>query len=311
MKSKKTISIIIPVYNEIDVLPNFFDELFNIINRIKFYNFQLLIINDGSNDESLNYLKSLKLKNNNISIIDFSKNFGKEAALTAGVDNAIGEAVIPIDCDLQDPPSLILELIREWEKGFDIVEARRIDRNNDTIFKKVTANFFHSLLNLLTNNVISKNVGDYRLISKEVILQIKKLKERNRYMKGLLSWPGFNKTYVEYKRLKRSAGKSKFNLFKLFQLALDGITSFSVIPLKAISLFGIVGALTSIIFSIIILFQKFFLSSLISGYAFLIMILLFFGSLQLISLGIIGEYIGKIYFEVKQRPIYIIKKFYK
>jgi len=311
MKSKKTISIIIPVYNEIDVLPNFFDELFNIINRIKFYNFQLLIINDGSNDESLNYLKSLKLKNNNISIIDFSKNFGKEAALTAGIDNAIGEAVIPIDCDLQDPPSLILELIREWEKGFDIVEARRIDRNNDTIFKKVTANFFHSLLNLLTNNVISKNVGDYRLISKEVILQIKKLKERNRYMKGLLSWPGFNKTYVEYKRLKRSAGKSKFNLFKLFQLALDGITSFSVIPLKAISLFGIVGALTSIIFSIIILFQKFFLSSLISGYAFLIMILLFFGSLQLISLGIIGEYIGKIYFEVKQRPIYIIKKFYK
>lgn len=311
MKSKKTISIIIPVYNEIDVLPNFFNELFDIINRIKFYNFQLLIINDGSNDESLNFLKSLKLKNNNISIIDFSKNFGKEAALTAGIDNAIGEAVIPIDCDLQDPPSLILELIKEWEKGFDIVEAKRIDRKNDTIFKKITANIFHSLLNLLTNNEISKDVGDYRLINKQVILQIKKLNERNRYMKGLLSWPGFNKTYVEYKRLKRSAGKSKFNLFKLIQLALDGITSFSVMPLKAITFLGLFGVLASIIFSIIILFQNFFLNSFISGYAFLIMILLFFGSLQLLSLGIIGEYIGKIYFEVKKRPIYIIKKFYK
>ena len=311
MKSKKIISIIIPIYNEIDVLPDFFKELFYVIKNINFYKFEFIIINDGSNDGSLEFIKSLRLKNNNISILDFSRNFGKEAALTAGLDHSMGDAVIPIDCDLQDPPNLIVDMINKWELGFDIVEAKRIDRNNDSIFKKISAIFFYNLLNLLSKNNISNNVGDYRLIDKEVVSHIKKLDERNRYMKGLLNWPGFNKSFVEYKRLKRFAGESKFNFIRLFQLAIDGITSFSVVPLKIISLFGLFGFVTSIIFIIIILFQKFFLNNLISGYAFLVLVLLFFGSLQLLSLGIIGEYIGKIYFEVKKRPIYIIKKYYK
>lgn len=308
----KIISIIVPIFNEIDTLPFFFERLIKVINNNKNYIFEIVIINDGSYDESLSYIIKLNEQYKNIVIVDLSRNFGKEAALTAGIDTAIGDAVIPIDSDLQDPPELISKLIEKWENNnFDIIEAKRIDRKSDSFFKKISSALFYSLLNLISKNKISNNVGDFRLVSREVVNSIKKLNERNRYMKGILSWPGFQKSFIEYKRDKRVAGKTKFSFFKLLHLAIDGITSFSIAPLKIITFLGFVGLIISLIFAIIILFQKFFLNNLVTGYAFLILIILFFSSVQLLSLGVMGEYIGKIYFEVKRRPIYIIKKIYK
>ncbi len=307
----KIISIVIPVYNEKDALPNFFNRLFPVLTNLDKYTFEIIVVNDGSTDETLKLVTNLKKENNNIIILDLSKNFGKEAALTAGLDISKGEAVIPIDCDLQDPPELISKMLIKWEKGYDIIEAKRIDRKSDTIFKKLSANIFYKFLNLLTANKITHNVGDFRLMNRTVIDNIKSLEEKNRFMKGLFAWPGFKVGSIEYKREKRVSGKSKFKFFKLMQLAIDGITSFSIIPLKIISLLGLIGVFISIIFTIIILFQKIYLENFITGYAFLLITILFFGSVQLLSLGIIGEYIGKIYFEVKKRPIYIIKKIYK
>ena len=304
---KKKITIVVPIYNESEALPLFFTSLIKTINLINDYTFEILIIDDGSTDDSLNYLKERIKEDVRIVVYELSRNFGKEAALTAGLDLAKGDAVIPIDVDLQDPPDLIELMIRKWEGKYDVVLAKRINRNQDSFFKKLSANFFYFLLNLLTNNNSYFNVGDYRLMDRAVVESVKNLKEKNRFMKGLLSWPGFKVAEIEYVRGRRVAGKSKFNFFKLFFLALEGITSFSTVPLKIFTLIGFAGLIFSSAFSIIIVIQKFFLGQLVEGYAFLSMIMLFFGSLQLLGIGILGEYIGKIYLETKGRPIYIVK----
>ncbi len=306
----KVISIIIPVYNEKEVLPIFLNRLIPILEKSDNYKFEIIFVNDGSSDETLAYLTNLKHQYNNLIVVDLSRNFGKEAALTAGIDISTGDAVIPIDSDLQDPPELITEMIHKWEKGFDVIEAKRIERKTDNFFKQYSAKIFYYVLNSLSKHNISQNVGDFRLMSRNVVDSVKKLEEKNRFMKGLFSWPGFKLDYIEFKREKRNAGKTKFNIFKLFQLAIDGITSFSIVPLKIITLLGLFGTLISFVFSIVIIFQKIFVEDFVIGYAFLIIIILFFGSIQLLSIGVIGEYVGKIYFEVKKRPIYIIKKIY-
>ncbi len=311
MKSKKTISIVVPIYNELAVLPIFFERLVSVIRSLNKYDFEVIIVNDGSSDGSYEYLLKKKTEYSNIVIVDLSRNFGKEAALTAGIDVSVGDALIPIDCDLQDPPELIRDLILQWESGFEVVEAKRSERNVDSFFKKYSANFFYFVMNYLNQGKITGNVGDFRIIDKKVVESIKLLDERNRYMKGILSWPGFKKTYINYTREKRASGKTKFNFIQLFNLSLDGMTSFSTFPLKLISFLGFFGVLVSMIFAIKILLQKIFLENFISGYAFLVITILFLGSIQLLSLGIIGEYIGKIYFEVKRRPIYIINKIHK
>ena len=282
----------------------------NIVEELNEYNFEIIFIDDGSTDNSLVFLKEKAKENKNIIVLELSRNFGKEAALTAGIDMAVGSAIIPIDVDLQDPPILIKKMIKQWESGSDVVLAKRENRSNENFLKRISASFFYKIYSFFVGNSKISNVGDFRLIDKRVVDNIKNLKEKNRYMKGLLSWPGFSSAEIPYTRNKRKAGKSKFTFLKLLNLGFEGVTSFSVLPLKFFTFIGFVGIIFSFFFAIIILLQKIFYENFIEGYAFLILLILFFGSLQLLGIGILGEYIGKIYIETKNRPIYIIKNRY-
>ncbi len=308
--TNKKISIIAPFFNEEESLPIFLEEVLNIIEELVEYNFEIIFIDDGSTDNSLVFLKEKAKENKNIIVLELSRNFGKEAALTAGIDMAVGSAIIPIDVDLQDPPILIKKMIKQWESGSDVVLAKRENRSNENFLKRISASFFYKIYSFFVGNSKISNVGDFRLIDKRVVDNIKNLKEKNRYMKGLLSWPGFSSTEIPYTRNKRKAGKSKFTFLKLLNLGFEGVTSFSVLPLKFFTFIGFVGIIFSFFFAIIILFQKIFYENFIEGYAFLILLILFFGSFQLLGIGILGEYIGKIYIETKNRPIYIIKNRY-
>ncbi len=306
----KKISIIAPFFNEEESLPVFLKEINKVLNKAKEYNFEIVFVDDGSNDNGLKSLLNLSKDKKNIIILEFSRNFGKEAALTAGIDIATGDAIIPIDVDLQDPPELILDMIKKWKEGAEIVLAKRINRKNESFLKRISANSFYKIYSLFVGNAQSSNVGDFRLIDRKVVDNIKKLNEKNRYMKGLLNWPGYDSEEIFYKRQKRLTGKSKFTLLKLLNLGFEGLTSFSILPLKFFTFIGFLGIIFSTFFSIIILFQKLFYGDFIQGYAFMILIILFFGSLQLLGIGILGEYIGKTYIETKNRPIYIIKNKY-
>ena len=308
--TNKKISIIAPFFNEEESLPIFLEEVLNIIEELVEYNFEIIFIDDGSTDNSLVFLKEKAKENKNIIVLELSRNFGKEAALTAGIDMAIGSAIIPIDVDLQDPPILIKKMIKQWESGSDVVLAKRENRLNENFLKRISASFFYKIYSFFVGNSKISNVGDFRLIDKRVVDNIKNLKEKNRYMKGLLSWPGFSSAEIPYTRNKRKAGKSKFTFLKLLNLGFEGVTSFSILPLKFFTTIGFIGIIFSFFFAIIILFQKIFYENFIEGYAFLILLILFFGSFQLLGIGILGEYIGKIYIETKNRPIYIIKNRY-
>lgn len=310
MSTSKIISIIVPFFNEEESLPIFLDEIYKVDDQATNYNFEIIFIDDGSTDNGLNFLKKIAKNNKNIIILELSRNFGKEAALTAGIDIAIGSAIIPIDVDLQDPPNLINDMIKKWESGFDIVLAKRNNRLNENLLKRLSASFFYKIYTLFVGDSKNSNVGDFRLIDRKVIDNIKNLKEKNRYMKGLLSWPGFSTSEITYTRNKRKAGKTKFTFLKLLNLGFEGITSFSILPLKFFTFIGFTGIVLSVLFAIIILLQKLLYDNFIEGYAFLILLILFFGSLQLFGIGILGEYIGKIYIETKNRPIYIIKNRY-
>ena len=308
--TNKKISIIAPFFNEEESLPIFLEEVLNIVEELVEYNFEIIFIDDGSTDNSLVFLKEKAKENKNIIVLELSRNFGKEAALTAGIDMAIGSAIIPIDVDLQDPPILIKKMIKQWESGSDVVLAKRENRSNENFLKRISASFFYKIYSFFVGNSKISNVGDFSLIDKRVVDNIKNLKEKNRYMKGLLSWPGFSSTEIPYTRNKRKAGKSKFTFLKLLNLGFEGVTSFSVLPLKFFTFIGFIGIIFSFFFAIIILLQKIFYENFIEGYAFLILLILFFGSFQLLGIGILGEYIGKIYIETKNRPIYIIKNRY-
>ena len=308
--TNKKISIIAPFFNEEESLPIFLEEVLNIVEEITLYNFEIIFIDDGSTDNSLVFLKEKAKENKNIIVLELSRNFGKEAALTAGIDIAVGSAIIPIDVDLQDPPNLIKKMIKKWKSGSDVVLAKRENRLNENFLKRISASFFYKIYSFFVGNSKISNVGDFRLIDKRVVDNIKNLKEKNRYMKGLLSWPGFSSAEIPYTRNKRKAGKSKFTFLKLLNLGFEGVTSFSVLPLKFFTFIGFIGIIFSFFFAIIIMFQKIFYENFIEGYAFLILLILFFGSLQLLGIGILGEYIGKIYIETKNRPIYIIKNRY-
>ena len=308
--TNKKISIIAPFFNEEESLPIFLEEVLNIVEELVEYNFEIIFIDDGSTDNSLVFLKEKAKENKNIIVLELSRNFGKEAALTAGIDIAVGSAIIPIDVDLQDPPNLIKKMIKKWESGSDVVLAKRENRLNENFLKRISASFFYKIYSFFVGNSKISNVGDFRLIDKRVVDNIKNLKEKNRYMKGLLSWPGFSSAEIPYTRNKRKAGKSKFTFLKLLNLGFEGVTSFSVLPLKFFTFIGFIGIIFSFFFTIIILLQKIFYENFIEGYAFLILLILFFGSLQLLGIGILGEYIGKIYIETKNRPIYIIKNRY-
>ena len=256
--TNKKISIIAPFFNEEESLPIFLEEVLNIVKELVGYNFEIIFIDDGSTDNSLVFLKEKAKENKNIIVLELSRNFGKEAALTAGIDMAVGSAIIPIDVDLQDPPILIKKMIKQWESGSDVVLAKRENRLNENFLKRISASFFYKIYSFFVGNSKISNVGDFRLIDKRVVDNIKNLKEKNRYMKGLLSWPGFSSVEIPYTRNKRKAGKSKFTFLKLLNLGFEGVTSFSILPLKFFTTIGFIGIIFSLFFAIIILIQKIF-----------------------------------------------------
>jgi polyisoprenyl-phosphate glycosyltransferase len=307
------ISIICPFYNEEKVVPLFFTELLKAIGAIS-DEIEIVCINDGSTDQTLQRIMEQKEKlspNIKIRVLDLSRNFGKEAALTAGIDYAQGDAVIPIDTDLQDPPQLIPELVKKWREGFEVVLAKRYDRTSDTWLKRNTAQWFYKFHNKVSSTPIPENVGDFRLLSRAAVEALKQLPERERFMKGLFNWIGFKTTEIHYSRAPRPAGNSKFAAWQLWNLALDGITSFSTVPLKIWTYIGMFISLLSFIYANFIIVRTLIFGIDIPGYASLLVVILFLGGLQLIGTGMLGEYIGRIYLESKRRPIYIIQKIYQ
>lgn len=303
-----TVSIIAPFFNEADGVATFYVELCSVIDKLSEVNFEIICIDDGSTDSTLDQLVATADKDARFVVIELSRNFGKESALTAGLDAAKGDAVIPIDADLQDPPKLIPAMIRAWREGAEMVLAKRTDRSSDALLKRETAKFFYRLHNQFSTIKIPKNVGDFRLMDRVVVDALKQLPESHRFMKGLFAWVGFKTVTIEYVREPRHVGKSKFSGWKLWNFALEGFTSFSTAPLKFWTYVGSFGAISTFIFALVTVFKTLVFGIDVPGYASLLVAILFFGSLQLISVGILGEYIGRIYAETKNRPVYLIRK---
>jgi polyisoprenyl-phosphate glycosyltransferase len=304
-----TISLVCPLYNEFDMVNLFLQEVNTILAELN-ESYEIICVNDGSTDNSLLALLQAKKIYPELRIINLSRNFGKEAALTAGLDKAVGEVIIPIDADLQDPPELIKDFIQKWKEGFDVVLAKRVDRDSDSFAKKTTAQLFYKINNKISDTKLPYNVGDYRLITKKVLKAIQQLPENQRFMKGVFAWVGFNSTTIEYKRDYRKAGKTKFHSWRLWNLALEGITSFSTAPLKICLYIGLVIAFLSFSYGSFIVLRTIIMGIDLPGYASLLTTILFLGGVQLIGIGVLGEYIGRMYMEAKQRPIYIIENEY-
>jgi glycosyltransferase involved in cell wall biosynthesis len=307
---RKKVSIITPFYNEGEGIDYFYESLSKVLNEISDLDFEVVCIDDGSHDNTLDKLISLTEKDSRFQVVELSRNFGKEAALTSGIDVATGDAVIPIDADLQDPPELIQEMIEQWKQGAEVVLARRVDRSSDSFFKRGTSSIFYRVHNHLSSIQLPENVGDFRLMDRIVVEGLKQLPERHRFMKGLFAWVGFETVTLDYVRDPRKAGSTKFSGLKLWNFALEGFTSFSTIPLKLWTYIGGIGALVTFFYASFIIVRTIIYGIDIPGYASLLVVVLFFGSLQLISVGILGEYIGRIYMETKNRPVYLIKKRY-
>jgi len=306
MSNKPTISIVCPCYNEEEVIDIFLETITPILNRSGL-SYEIIFINDGSKDDTLNIIKIAKSKYNQIRIINFARNFGKESALTAGLDFSLGEVIIPIDVDLQDPPELILEFLEKWKEGYDVVLAKRVNRDSDSFFKRKSAELFYRLHNKISHISIPNNVGDYRLMTRRVVDAIKLLPENQRFMKGIFAWVGYKTTTVEYTREVRVAGETSFNGWKLWNFALDGITSFSTVPLRIWLYIGMSISFLSFIFGATIIVKTLIYGIDLPGYASMLTIILFLGGIQLMGIGILGEYLGRIYNEAKNRPIYIIE----
>lgn len=302
------LSIVVCVYNEAPVLNVFFQRLFPVLESITQGDYEIICVDDGSTDESLTILMQMMTANPRIRLIELSRNFGKEAALTAGIDHAFGKAVIPIDADLQDPPELIHKMFAEWQSGADVVLAQRSNRDSDSIFKRQSSKWFYRLYNSLSKTPMPDNVGDFRLLDQSVVHAIRKLPERQRFMKGIFAWVGFKTVTIPYTREARAEGVSKFTGWKLWNFALEGITSFTTLPLRVWTYVGLIGASLSALYACIIIMRTLIHGVDVPGYASLLVAVLFMGSLQLVSIGLIGEYIGRVYVESKQRPIYIIRR---
>ncbi|EOG8149115.1 glycosyltransferase family 2 protein [Citrobacter werkmanii] len=301
------ISLIVPVFNEEDTIPIFYNTVRG-QEELKKYDVEIVFINDGSKDATESIINALAVSDKLVVPISFTRNFGKEPAIFAGLERSSGEAVIPIDVDLQDPIEIIPLMVDKWLAGADIVLAKRADRSTDGKLKRKTAEWFYKLHNKISDPKIEENVGDFRLMSRDVVDNIKLMPERNLFMKGVLSWVGGSTDVVEYTRAGRIAGKSKFNGWKLWNLALEGITSFSTFPLRIWTYIGFFVAAVSFLFGAWMIIDKIFWGNPVAGYPSIIVSILFLGGIQLIGIGVLGEYIGRIYIETKQRPRYIVKK---
>lgn len=302
------ISIIIPVYNEEQVLPLFHTRLGRVLDTIQ-QKTEIIYINDGSKDHSLSILRTLQRNDQRVAFLNLSRNFGKEAAMTAGLDYARGDAVIIIDADLQDPPELIPSFIQEWQQGYDMVYGQRLSRDGETRLKKFTAFAFYRVIRSLSNVEIPNDTGDFRLLSRRAVEALRQLQEQNRFMKGMFAWIGFPHKAVKYHRDPRQAGATKWNYWRLWNFALEGITSFSDIPLKIASYLGLLLACFAFGYGGIIIAKTLMFGDPVPGYPSLMTVILFLGGIQLIALGIIGEYLGRLFIESKKRPLYFVQEY--
>lgn len=298
-------SIIVPMYNEEEVIEVTYQRLTTVMKQTQ-EAYELVFVNDGSRDRTVEIVEELCNQDQHVKLINFSRNFGHQIAISAGMDYAQGQAIVVIDADLQDPPEVILEMIWKWKQGYDVVYGKRLKRNGETVFKKVTAKLFYRLLRNLTSVDIPVDTGDFRLLDRKVCDVLRELKEKNRFVRGLVSWVGFKQTSVEYERDERLAGETKYPLKKMIRFALDGITSFSYKPLKLATYLGFTLSFVSFIYLLIVLYQKLFTSTTIVGWSSILAVNLLFNGIMLMILGVMGEYIGRIYDESKNRPLYIV-----
>jgi glycosyltransferase involved in cell wall biosynthesis len=303
------ISLIVPVFNEQDMIEIFLDKTSSVMENAGF-DYEYLFINDGSTDSTLARLIGFSAANPRIRVINLSRNFGKEAGMTAGIDHVRGNVLVPIDVDLQDPPELIPKFVKKWREGYDVVYGVRTSRDEDSMIKRASAGWFYRLFNRLSSIPIPDNAGDFRLIDERATAVLRQINERSRFMKGLFSWVGFYSIGIPYSRPARAAGETKWNLRKLWNFALDGIFSFSTVPLRIWSYVGMVVSLIALLYASFIVIRTVLFGIDLPGYASLLTVVLFLGGIQLLSLGIIGEYLGRLFIEVKQRPVYIIEGIY-
>lgn len=306
---REKLSIIIPMYNEEEVLLFLYKRLVSLGEKIEGYDIEFLFVNDGSKDKSLEIIKDLKKNDDRVCYLNLSRNFGKEVAMGAAFDYVTGDAVAIIDADLQDPPELILEMLKYYEKGYDDVYAKRKSRKGETWLKRFTSKAFYTVLQKVSNVPIQKDTGDFRLLSKRAVEALKSFPEKQRYTKGMFSLIGFKKIAIEFDRDSRVAGETKWNYFKLIDLAIEGITSFTIAPLRVATIMGIITAFLAFIYTVFIVVRTFIYGIDVPGYASLICVILLMGGIQLISLGVIGEYLGMVFVEVKNRPLYFIEEY--
>ena len=303
------ITILIPCYNEQAVLRQLWERLNAVLLEITSCTFEVLFVNDGSNDETINIIKSVADLNNQVSYIDLSRNFGKELAMIAGLDYATGDAVIIMDADLQHPPELIPAMIHYWQQGYDDVYAKRRKRTGENFLKRWAANTFYSFLQKITTIKIQENVGDFRLIDRRCIEAIKLMRETQRYTKGMFSWIGYNKKELIYDSALRAAGETKWSILKLINLAIEGITSFTTFPLRISSIMGVLISFFAFAYMAWIIFNTLMFGDQVQGFPTLVSVVLFLGGIQLIFLGVIGEYLGRVFNETKRRPLYLVNEY--
>lgn len=308
-EKKKLITILVPAYNEQEVLHLLYDRLVKLMNENTGYDFEILLVNDGSKDKTFEIMQELREKDKRFCYLNLSRNFGKETAMIAGLDYCNGDAVVIIDADLQDPPELIPEMIKYWEEGYDDVYAKRKSREGETWLKKFTSKMYYKVLQGFTRIEIQKDTGDFRLLDRRCVEALKSMRENQRYTKGLFSIIGYNKKEILYDRAPRAAGQTKWNYGKLIDLSIDGITSFTTSPLRWAAILGIMISGVAFIYMIYIIIKTLATGIDVPGYASLMVVILFLGGIQLIFLGIIGEYLGRTFNESKHRPLYFIERY--
>lgn len=305
----KKVTILIPCYNEEQSLPLLYQELSSLIDSHQEYDWEILFVNDGSKDNTIYLIKQLSHQDHRIAYVDLSRNFGKEAAMLAGFDYATGDCMVIMDADLQHPPHLIPEMLKYWEEGYDDVYAKRTTRGKESWLRKNLSLLYYKLLQKTTRVEILQNVGDFRLLDRKCIDTLKQLRESERYTKGMFCWIGFNKKEIEFEQGDRVAGQTSWNYLGLFNLAIEGITSFTIAPLRLSTMIGVIVSLIAFIYMCVIITKTLIWGEDVQGFPTLMVVILFLGGIQLLSLGIIGEYLGRIFHEAKNRPVYVVKEY--
>lgn len=300
----RLVSVVVPVFNEVDVLPVFHARLSAVLDTLPLAA-EILYVNDGSTDATGQVLQSLRATDGRVGFVELSRNFGKEVAMTAGLDHSQGDAVVVIDADLQDPPELIPEFLRHWEQGYDVVYGRRTSRQGETLLKRSTSYLFYRVIHRLSRVRIPADTGDFRLLSRRAVESLRALREQHRFMKGLFAWIGYPQKAVEYQRAPRQGGRTKWNYFRLWNFALEGITSFSTAPLKIATYIGLLISLAAFMFGAVVITKTLLYGDPVRGYPSLMVVILFLGGAQLVSIGLLGEYLARVFDEVKRRPLYL------